>query len=73
VPDKGKLFCSPAAATAQSIMTHYQQLSDQLISPPIGEGWEYFYDPTTKQLRDEYAQYPGILTEGSLVLHEPPE
>jgi hypothetical protein len=51
-------------------MTHYQQLSDQLIVPHLGEGRDFFYDPATKQLRRQYAQYPEILKEGSRVLHE---
>jgi hypothetical protein len=51
-------------------MAPYQQLSDQLIAPRLAEGRSSFYDPTTKQLRKEYAQYPAILQEGSRVLHD---
>ena len=58
------------ARTGLSTMTHYQQLSDQLIVPHLAEGRSFFYDPATKQLRKEYAQYPEILKEGSSVLHE---
>jgi hypothetical protein len=58
-----------AASTGLATMAHYQQLSDQLIAPHLGEGRSFFYDPTTKQLRPEYAQYPEILKEGSRVLH----
>ena len=58
-----------AAASGSGTMAHYQQLSDQLIAPHLGEGTEFFYDPTTKQLRTEYSGYPDILKEGSLVLH----
>ena len=58
------------ARTGLSTMAHYQQLSDQLIVPHLAEGRSFFYDPATKQLRKEYAQYPEILKEGSSVLHE---
>jgi hypothetical protein len=58
------------ASTGLSTMAHYQQLSDQLIVPHIGQGRSFFYDPATKQLRPEYAQYPDILREGSRVLHQ---
>jgi hypothetical protein len=59
-----------AASTGLATMAHYQQLSDQLIAPHMGEDRGFFYDPTTKQLRKEYAQYPEILKEGSRVLHD---
>jgi hypothetical protein len=59
-----------AASTGLSTMAHYQQLSDQLIVPHLGEGRSFFYDPSTKQLRPEYAVYPDILKEGSRVLHD---
>ncbi len=59
-----------AARTGIATMAHAQQLSDQLIVPHLGEGRSFFYDPATKQLRREYAQYPEILKEGSRVLHE---
>jgi len=58
------------ASTGLTTMAHYQQLSDQLIVPHLGEGRSFFYDPATKQLRKEYALYPDILKEGSRVLHE---
>jgi hypothetical protein len=58
------------ASTGLGTMAHYQQLSDQLIVPHLGEGRSFFYDPATKQLRKEYALYPDILKEGSRVLHE---
>lgn len=59
-----------AARTGFSTMAHYQQISDQLIVPHAGESPAFFYDPATKQLRSEYAQYPDMLREGSRVLHE---
>jgi len=59
-----------AASTGLGTMAHYQQLSDQLIVPHLGEGRGFFYDPGTKQLRQEYALYPDILKEGSRVLHD---
>ena len=59
-----------AASTGLSTMAHYQQLSDQLIVPHLGEGRNFFYDPGTKQLRQEYALYPEIVKEGSRVLHD---
>src|SRR5215467_8177197 len=59
-----------AASTGLSTMAHYQQLSDQLIVPHLGEGRAFFYDPGTKQLRQEYALYPDIVKEGSRVLHD---
>jgi len=59
-----------AASTGLSTMAHYQQLSDQLIVPHLGEGRGFFYDPGTKQLRQEYTLYPDILKEGSRVLHD---
>src|SRR5215468_2402432 len=59
-----------AASTGFSTMAHYQQLSDQLIAPHLGQGRSFFYDPGTKQLRPEYALYPDILKEGSRVLHD---
>jgi hypothetical protein len=59
-----------AASTGLSTMAHYQQLSDQLIVPHLGQGRSFFYDPATRQLRPEYARYPEILKEGSRVLHE---
>lgn len=58
------------ARTGFGTMAHYQQISDQLIVPHAGESPAFFYDPTTKQLRNEYAQYPDMLREGSRVLHE---
>jgi hypothetical protein len=58
------------ARTGFGTMAHYQQISDQLIVPHAGESPAFFYDPTTKQLRSEYAQYPDMLREGSRVLHE---
>jgi hypothetical protein len=58
------------ANTGFGTMAHYQQLSDQLIVPHLGEGRSFFYDPATKQLREEYALYPDILKEGSRVMHE---
>lgn len=45
-------------------MAHYQQLSDQLIAPHLGEPRSFFYDPTTKQLRKEYVQYPADPARG---------
>ena len=59
-----------AARTRLGTMARYQQISDQLIVPHIGQGRAFFYDPVTKQLRSEYAQYPEILKEGSRVLHD---
>jgi len=59
-----------AARTGFGTMAHYQQISDQLIVPHAGESPAFFYDPATKQLRSEYAQYPDMLREGSRVLHE---
>lgn len=59
-----------AARTGFATMAHYQQISDQLIVPHAGESPAFFYDPATKQLRSEYAQYPEMLREGSRVLHE---
>ena len=59
-----------AASTGLSTMAHYQQLSDQLIVPHLGQGRGFFYDPSTRQLREEYALYPDILKEGSRVLHD---
>jgi hypothetical protein len=58
------------ARTGLGTMAHYQQISDQLIVPHVGEGRTFFYDPATKQLRADYAQYPEMLKEGSRVLHE---
>jgi hypothetical protein len=57
------------ARTGFGTMAHYQQISDQLIVPHAGEGRAFFYDPATKQLRNEYTQYPEMLKEGSRVLH----
>lgn len=59
-----------AARTGFGTMAHYQQISDQLIVPHAGESPAFFYDPATKQLRSEYAQYPDMLRDGSRVLHE---
>jgi len=59
-----------AASTGLATMAHYQTLSDQLIAPHLGDGRSFFYDPSTKQLRKEYAQYPAILQEGSVILHD---
>ena len=58
------------ARTGFGTMAHYQQISDQLIVPHAGEEPVFFYDPATKQLRSEYAQYPEMLKEGSRVLHQ---
>ena len=58
------------ARTGFATMAHYQQISDQLIVPHVGEGRTFFYDPATKQLRADYAQNPEMLKEGSRVLHE---
>jgi hypothetical protein len=57
------------ARTGFATMAHYQQISDQLIVPHSGEAAAFFYDPATKQLRNEYAQYPDMLREGSRILH----
>jgi hypothetical protein len=59
-----------AAGTGLSTMAHYQQLSDQLIVPHLGEGRAAFYDLETKKLRPQYARYPEMLKEGSNVLHD---
>ena len=59
-----------SASSGLSTMAHYQQLSDQLIVPHLAQGRSFFYDPATKQLRPEYAQYPDILREGSRILHD---
>ena len=59
-----------AAGTGLSTMAHYQQLSDQLIVPHLGEGRAAFYDLETKKLRPQYARYPEMLKEGSTVLHD---
>jgi len=59
-----------AARTGLGTMAHYQQISDQLIVPHRGEPRTFFYDPTTHELRQEYAEYPEILQEGSRVLHQ---
>lgn len=59
-----------AAGTGLSTMAHYQQLSDQLIVPHLGEGRAAFYDLETKKLRPQYARYPEMLQEGSRVLHD---
>ncbi|HEX4631247.1 MAG TPA: hypothetical protein VH188_09805 [Chthoniobacterales bacterium] len=59
-----------AAATGLSTMAHYQQLSDQLIVPHLGEGQAAFYDLETKKLRPQYARYPDMLQDGSRVLHD---
>jgi len=59
-----------AASTGLATMARYQTLSDQLIVPHLGDGRSFFYDPTTKQLRKEYEQYPAILKEGSRILHD---
>jgi hypothetical protein len=59
-----------AAGTGLSTMAHYQQLSDQLIVPHLGEGRAAFYDLETKKLKPQYARYPEMLQEGSRVLHD---
>lgn len=59
-----------AAGTGLSTMAHYQQLSDQLIVPHLGEGRAAFYDLETKKLRPQYARYPDMLKDGSTVLHD---
>jgi hypothetical protein len=59
-----------AAGTGLSTMAHYQQLSDQMIVPHLGEGRAAFYDVETKKLRPQYARYPEMLREGSRVLHD---
>jgi hypothetical protein len=59
-----------AAGTGLSTMAHYQQLSDQLIVPHLGEGRAAFYNLETKKLKAEYARYPEMLQEGSRVLHD---
>jgi hypothetical protein len=59
-----------AAGTGLSTMAHYQQLSDQLIVPHLGEGRAAFYNLETKKLKPQYARYPEMLQEGSRVLHD---
>jgi hypothetical protein len=42
-------------------MKHYQDLSDELITPNLDQDISYFYDPATKQLRKKFARYPDML------------
>lgn len=40
---------------------HYQKLSDELIVPNLDQDISFFYDPTTKKLRNRFAGYTEAL------------
>ena len=44
-----------------SRMNHYQKLSDELIVPNLGQELSFFYDPSTKKLRERFEMYPDAL------------
>ncbi len=44
-----------------SDINRYQNLSDALIVPNLGQDISFFYDPATKQLRAPYEIYPQAL------------
>ena len=58
------------AATGMATMTHYQQLSDALIVPRLGDDPTTFYDPATRQLRPLYALYPEILKDIAQIMND---
>jgi hypothetical protein len=40
---------------------HFQKLSDELIVPNLDQDISFFYDPTTKKLRNRFAGYTDVL------------
>jgi hypothetical protein len=44
-----------------SRMAHYQQLSDQLIAPNLGQDNSFFYEENGRQLRERFDIYPEAL------------
>ncbi len=51
-------------------MTHYQKLSDELIWPNLDQDTSFFYDPSTKQLRKRFSQYPAVLDDTAGFFHD---
>ena len=41
-----------------AVLTRAQRLSDETVLPNADKGTAFFYDPTTRQLRESYAWYP---------------
>jgi len=44
-----------------SRMARYQKLSDELIVPNVDQDTSFFYDPSTKKLRNRFEIYPEAL------------
>jgi hypothetical protein len=53
-----------------SRMAHYQKLSDELIVPNLDQDISFFYDPTTKKLRQRFEFYPDALQREVNFFHE---
>ncbi len=53
-----------------SRMAHYQKLSDELIVPNLDEDISFFYDLTTKKLRQGFEFYPEVLQREVNFFHE---
>jgi hypothetical protein len=48
---------------------HDQKLSDELIVPNLGKDVSFFYDPTTKRLKEPFATYPAKLKSYTEFFH----
>ncbi len=53
-----------------SRMAHYQKLSDELIVPNLDQDISFFYDTTTKKLRQRFEFYPDALQREVNFFHE---
>jgi microcompartment protein CcmL/EutN len=53
-----------------SRITHFQNLSDELIVPNLDQDISFFYDPATKKLRKRFEQYPDALQTVATFLHD---
>jgi hypothetical protein len=49
---------------------HIQKLSDEMIFPNLDQETSFFYDPTTKKLRNRFASYPLALQSIADFLHD---
>jgi len=51
-------------------ISHFQNLSDQLIAPNLDQDISFFYDPATKKLRKRFEKYPDALAMTANFFHE---
>ena len=51
-------------------ITHFQNLSDEMIVPNLDQDISFFYDPATKKLRKRFGQYPEAMQTVAKFLHD---